>query len=104
MSSRENFEIVATFKNICDNSKYSFVVDCQGKEEIVNNIYLDNLDHFVRQILGCTYYGRYVDDIVIIHKDKDYLKFVIVEIENYLNKKLLLTIHPNKIFLQSTKI
>jgi len=44
MSSRENFEIVATFKNICDNSKYSFVVDFQGKEEIVNNIYLDNLN------------------------------------------------------------
>lgn len=36
--------------------------------------YLDKMDRFVRNELKIPYYSRYMDDFVLIHKDKEYLK------------------------------
>jgi hypothetical protein len=33
-----------------------------------------NVDYFIKQNLGIKYYGRYMDDLYLIHKDKNYLK------------------------------
>lgn len=37
-------------------------------------LYLNNLDHFIKEKLGIKYYGRYMDDFYLIHKDKEYLQ------------------------------
>jgi len=37
------------------------------------NLYLDPLDHFVKEVLGCRYYIRYVDDILVFGPEKGYL-------------------------------
>lgn len=68
--------------------------------QLFANIYLDQLDHYVKKELKILYYGRYVDDIVIVHPDKEYLKSVISDIRHYLKKSLLLELHPKKIYLQ----
>ncbi len=36
---------------------------------------LNGLDHFITGELGCEFYGRYVDDFQMIHHSKDYLKW-----------------------------
>src|SRR5574344_2748269 len=41
------------------------------------NFYMDSFDHFVKHDLKIQYYGRYVDDFVIVHEDKEYLKKLI---------------------------
>jgi len=69
--------------------------------QLFGNVYLDDFDHFVKNTLKCAYYGRYVDDIVIVHKDKEYLKSIIPQISQYLKEELSLEIHPKKIYLQS---
>jgi hypothetical protein len=46
------------------------------------------------------FYWRYVDDLIIIHQDKEFLVGVIEKIKNYLSDNLWLTLHPNKIYLQ----
>jgi len=61
---------------------------------------MDTFDHFVKHDLKIRYYGRYVDDFVIVHKDKEYLKKVISKISEYLQTELQVTIHPKKIYLQ----
>jgi len=71
--------------------------------QLFGNIYLDDFDHFVKYGLRCKYYGRYVDDIVIIYSDLNYLKLVIQNITNYLLCELFLEIHPKKIYLQNIK-
>lgn len=38
--------------------------------QIFANVYLDALDKFVTHTLQFNYYGRYVDDFIIIHHDK----------------------------------
>lgn len=32
------------------------------------------MDHFVKEVLGVRYYGRYMDDFYVIHHDKEFLK------------------------------
>jgi hypothetical protein len=68
--------------------------------QLFGNVYLDGFDHFVKYQLHCEYYGRYVDDMVIVHRDKEYLKLIIPLIRQYLQKELLLELHPKKISLQ----
>jgi hypothetical protein len=57
--------------------------------------YPNTLDHFIKEKLGIKYYGRYMDDLYLIHKDKKYLKHCLKEIEMHC-KELKLTINMNK--------
>ena len=50
--------------------------------------------------LGIEYYGRYVDDFVIVHEDKDFLIDVQDKLRSFLQAKLMLRLHPRKIYLQ----
>jgi hypothetical protein len=50
--------------------------------------------------LKVSLYGRYVDDFVIVHPDKEYLKSLIPQLSNFLLSALQLTLHPKKIYLQ----
>jgi hypothetical protein len=68
--------------------------------QFFGNIYLNDFDHFAKYKLACGYYGRYVDDIVIVHEDKEYLKMIIPEIARYLKENLNLELHGKKIYLQ----
>ncbi len=43
-------------------------------------LYLDRLDHYITEILDIKYYGRYMDDLYLIHHDKDYLKYCLQKI------------------------
>jgi len=68
--------------------------------QVFANFYLNPFDHYIKTILNMRYYGRYVDDFVIVHQDKDFLKSLITKIRDYLKGELHLTLHPNKIYLQ----
>jgi len=68
--------------------------------QLFANIYLNGFDHFVKRILKIKYYGRYVDDFILIHEDKEYLKLCIGKIATYLMDNLKLELHPDKIYLQ----
>lgn len=57
-------------------------------------------DHFIKHDLAVQYYGRYVDDFLVVHHDKDYLQTLIPRARDFLNLKLGLTLHPKKIYLQ----
>jgi len=71
--------------------------------QLFGNIYLDELDHFAREKIGIKYYGRYVDDLIFVHRDKEFLKSVISKVKDYLKIELGLTLHPKKIYLQYYK-
>lgn len=68
--------------------------------QLFSNVYLHGFDSFVKDELGVQYYGRYVDDFVIVHSDLAYLKKLHITLFDYLIKHLGLRIHPKKIFLQ----
>ena len=68
--------------------------------QLFANVYLHDFDCYMKYKLGCRYYGRYVDDIVIVHQDRDFLKRVVLDIRSYLSRELGLLVHPHKIYLQ----
>ncbi len=68
--------------------------------QLFGNIYLNDFDHFVKTKLKIKYYGRYVDDFVLIDKDKKHLLSIIPILNKYLKENLFLSIHPKKIYLQ----
>ena len=68
--------------------------------QIFANFYMNTFDHFMKNELGIPYYGRYVDDFIIVHPDKEYLKSLLPTIADFLKNKLQLTLHPKKIYLQ----
>lgn len=50
------------------------------------NLVLNDMDHYIKESLGCRWYGRYMDDFYIIHPDRDFLKYARGEIEAGLSK------------------
>ena len=51
--------------------------------------YLNGLDHFIKEKLHIKYYIRYMDDFILIHQDKEYLKYCLDKItEELQNLKL----------------
>lgn len=68
--------------------------------QLFSNVYLHELDLFVKQTLRCKHYGRYVDDFFIVHESKAFLRDQIAVIRDFLEDKLDLTLHPKKVYLQ----
>ena len=68
--------------------------------QVFANFFINEFDHFVKHDLGIRYYGRYVDDFVIVHHDKEYLTSLIPNFTNFLLSTLQLNLHPKKIYLQ----
>lgn len=60
------------------------------------NVYLNELDYFVKHKLRARYYLRYVDDFIILHKDKETLEKWKSEIDTYLKNNLKIDLHPEK--------
>ena len=60
------------------------------------NLYLNELDQFVKHKLKAKYYIRYVDDFVILDRSKKKLGIWKGEIERFLSEKLKLELHPSK--------
>lgn len=48
--------------------------------------YLNSLDHFIKEKLHIKYYIRYMDDFILFHPDKEYLKYCLQEIEKEVAK------------------
>ncbi len=48
-------------------------------------LYLDGMDKLITGELGIEYYGRYMDDFYLIHPNKDYLKYCLEIITEFLN-------------------
>lgn len=54
--------------------------------QILGIFYLNKIDHYIKEELKIKYYIRYMDDMVLFHKDKNYLKFCLDKIIIYLKK------------------
>lgn len=75
--------------------------------QILAVYYLNDLDHYIKEKLGIKCYVRYMDDFILFHEDREYLKYCLGEIEKKLaevklklNKKTqILEIHHGFCFL-----
>ncbi len=64
------------------------------------NVYLNELDQFIKHGLRCRYYIRYVDDFVLLHESPRWLNDAKARIEDFLAERLAVRLNPKKTILQ----
>jgi retron-type reverse transcriptase len=64
--------------------------------QLFANIYMHQLDWFIKHSLRQKYYVRYCDDSVIVSDDRQHLLNLIGEIQAFLKTELDLELHPKK--------
>ena len=57
--------------------------------QILAIFYLNDMDHFIKEKLKIKYYVRYQDDFLLFHESKEYLRYCLQEIKNFLEKEKL---------------
>lgn len=100
------------FRNIIKNSEILNLIDhyIETFEFIGNNgegiplgnqssqwigiFYMNGLDRMIKEELKIKYYIRYMDDFILIHRDKKYLQYCLNEVERYINQELKLQLNP----------
>lgn len=65
--------------------------------QLFANVYLNELDQFVKHELRVRYYLRYMDDFLILGFDKRKLHLAKEEIRSFLRDRLKLELHPKKV-------
>lgn len=64
------------------------------------NVYLNVIDQHIKHVIGARYYGRYVDDLLILHESAVWLNDARKEIERVLQDRLALRLNPSKTIIQ----
>ncbi len=89
---------------LIENILQNYDSDISGKgmplgnwtSQFLANVYLNELDWFVKHRLKAKYYIRYVDDFVILSRSHKTLINWKDKIETFLNENLELKLHPDK--------
>ena len=69
--------------------------------QLLVNIYMNKFDQFVKHKLEVKYYIRYADDFVILQDDKRELEKILEQMKQFLETKLKLNLHPDKVFIKT---
>lgn len=89
-------------KKIKDKEALKIVFDIIDSEEsglgigamtsqVLAIFYLNDMDHYIKEVLKIKYYVRYQDDFLLFHHSKQYLKYCLEKIKLFLqNEKLTL--------------
>ncbi len=64
------------------------------------NVYLDVLDQYIKHVIKCRHYIRYVDDFVLLHESPQWLNEAKSKIDAFLPAKLAARLNPKKTILQ----
>jgi len=99
-------KILWLIKNIID----SFGVDNQKSiglplgnltSQLLTNIYMNVFDQFVKHKLKVKYYIRYADDFVFLFEERNKLDKILMDINNFLQNELNLSLHKDKLFINT---
>lgn len=68
--------------------------------QLFANVYMHEFDKFMKHRLGIKHYFRYTDDFVILSNDERYLQGLLPKISEFLEQKLELKLHPEKVYIR----
>lgn len=91
-------EIIDSFHSELGQSKGAPIGNLTS--QLFANIYLNELDQFIKHQLRISYYLRYTDDFIILNENMDFLTNLIPIIKTFLENNLRLTLHPQKISIR----
>ena len=100
---RSDWNGLPCHKSLFWSNKYCGLPIGNLTSQIFANFYFNMLDKYVTENLGIKYYGRYVDDFVLVHESKEVLLDAHKKIKNFLETRLRLQLHPQKFYLQECR-
>jgi len=62
---------------------------------------MNEFDHFLKRDMKVAHCVRYADDFVILHESKEYLENLLPKISAFLETRLKLSLHPDKVFIKT---
>ena len=65
--------------------------------QLFSNIYLNELDQYVKHVLKEKFYLRYCDDFIILNRERERLAEIVPRINEFLKSRLQLCLHPQKV-------
>lgn len=71
--------------------------------QLFSNVYLNPFDQFIKRIIRCEHYGRYVDDSAMIDADKEWLLAQVIPIREFLKDELGLQLHMGKLHIRDVR-
>lgn len=69
--------------------------------QLLVNVYMHELDMYLKQKLRVKYCIRYADDFVILSDDRKFLEDILPKLHIFLNEKLHLTLHEHKVYIKT---
>ena len=69
--------------------------------QVLAVFYLNDLDHYIKEELHIKYYVRYQDYFLLFHQSKDYLKYCLEKIKEFLAKEKLRLNNKSRIYRSS---
>src|SRR3989344_5425564 len=69
--------------------------------QLLVNIYMNELDHFLKREMKVAHCVRYADDFVILHESKEYLENLLPKLSEFLETRLKLSLHTDKVFIKT---
>ncbi len=69
--------------------------------QLFSNIYMNELDRYVKQNLRLKNYARYADDFVFMSHDRSALSECLPKVATFLSGSLALRLHPGKVFIKT---
>ncbi len=69
--------------------------------QLFANVYLNRFDQWVKHKLKAKYYIRYADDFIFLSPEKSLLEKIIPQVQEFLQVNLKLSLHPEKLFLNT---
>lgn len=85
---------------VIDNDKEGLSIGSMTSQTLAI-FYLNDLDHYIKEVLKIKYYVRYQDDFLLFHKSKEYLKYCLNEIRSFLEKEKLSLNSKTRIYKNS---
>ena len=64
--------------------------------QLFSNVYMNVLDQYMKRVLHCEHYGRYVDDFFVVSTDREWLHSLIADVRCFVKQSLGLTLHEGK--------
>lgn len=95
------FDLIPAHKSLRSQPKGKGLPIGNYSSQFFANLYLNELDQFIKRKLKCRFYVRYVDDLVLLDKNKEKLKYLRDRINSFLKEKLSLELNLNKTRIQS---
>ena len=95
-SSDELFEMVPNHKSLFKSSENKGLPIGNLSSQYLANVYLNELDQFAKRTLKLRWYGRYVDDFVLIGHSIYELNEKFEQLKEFAQNNLDIRFHPNK--------